>query len=433
MKKIYLLISILTLSSTVLQFDLSLTTWNTPWAIMINPFAITHSYAQTLSKKIKKPAKVIIENNKFYLNGLAGMRIKGSIPISINSCDFFENGRGGMDIEKEAKVTITDSKYSRNRRGGINIEDAEQIIIKNSAIYDNWRGGMRLQKEKSLDDSVMSVHLENNRIYMNAEGGIRSQPYPGAKIDLKLLKNEIFENMQAGVRVENLTTLTASHNRFHHNETAGIIAHESTLPPTLDIYRNIFNFNRGPGIHIYTGINGKIGISNNWIYDNQQSGIILAFRETLFNTVIDIDIMHNTIVGNGSLDQGAGVRNDSNGRLRIMNNIIAYNYITGIRSAGCEDDYSYNLMYANGSVANCCDDPYSAPFWVEKVQYAGCSGRGKGELITNPFFVDPDNYDFDIKEHSPAKNAAIIIDGHGTSNNPYAKDIGATGGPYADL
>lgn len=395
--------------------------------------SISNCYAEEIAQKIKKPARVIIENNKFYQNVLAGFRVKGDIPITITSCEFSENGRGGMDIEKQAIVTITESKLFENRRGGINIEDAQEITITNSRIFNNWRGGMRLQKEKNKADTIMAVSLNNNKIYLNTEGGIRSQPYPEGKIKLSLLNNEIFENTEAGVRLENQTQLTARDNLIHHNGTAGIIAHESTVPPTLDIYQNTFSFNLGPGIHIYAGINGSIGIRNNWIYDNQRSGIILGFRDTLFSTKINMDIIHNTIVGNGSLDQGAGVRNDSDGHVKIMNNIIAYNYVTGIRTSGCEDDYSYNLMYANGSVANCCNDPYTAPFWIEKVQYAGCSGRGKGELITDPFFVDPDNYDFNLKENSPAKNAAAKIDLPDSEISSYANDIGATGGVYADI
>ena len=294
---------------------------------------------------------------------------------------------------------------------------------------------MRLQKEKNPSEPSMAINLNNNRIYLNNEAGIRVQPYPGGIIKMALLGNEIFKNTEAGVRIENQTELTARHNRIHHNGTAGIIAHESTFAPTLDIYQNTLDFNLGPGIHIYSGVNGAIGIRNNWIYDNERSGIILGFRDTRFNTEIDIDIIHNTIVGNGSIDQGAGVRNDSNGQLRIMNNIIAYNYVTGIRTVGCDSDYSYNLMFANGSVANCCDDPYVAPFWVEKVQYAGCSGRGKGELITDPLFVDSDKYDFKLKKDSPAKNVAADID-HLEKNEtptPYRRDMGATGGSYVDI
>ncbi len=407
----------------------SLPGFNNPLGLL----PVSCCYAAEITPKKKKPAGVIIENNKFYQNVLAGFRIKGSIPLHITACEFSENGRGGMDIEKQAKVTITDSKIFQNRRGGINIEDAAEIKVENSLIFDNWRGGMRLQKEKDPADKIMMVELKKNRIYLNREGGIRSQPYPDGKIKLTLLNNEIFENDEAGVRIENQTQLTARHNRIHHNGTAGIIAHDSIQSPTLDIYQNTLNFNFGPGIHIYTGINGEVGIRNNWIYDNQRSGIILGFRETLFNRNIDIDIIHNTIVGNGSLDQGAGVRNDSNGQIQIINNIIAYNYVTGIRTSGCEDDYSYNLMYANGKVPNCCNDPYSAPFWVEKIQYAGCSGRGKGELITDPLFIDPDNYDFRLKENSPAINAATKSKHLATGPAPDTKDIGATGGSYADI
>jgi hypothetical protein len=119
----------------------------------------------------------------------------------------------------------------------------------------------------------------------------------------------------------------------------------------------------------------------------------------------------------------------------IMNNIIAYNYTTGIMTRGCRG-YSYNLLYANGDVGTCRDNRDPAPFWAEKEQFGGCSGRGKGDLICDALFADPDKYDFSLQDESPAidagKDRAVYDDtsfppSKGTKRN----DMGATGGPYA--
>jgi len=91
------------------------------------------------------------------------------------------------------------------------------------------------------------------------------------------------------------------------------------------------------------------------------------------------------------------------------------------------------LLFANGEVGNCCEDPHTAPYWIESLQLGGCQKRGKGDLICDPMFVDPDNYDFSLRDGSPAIDAGDKYDdilmppSQGTSKN----DMGATGGPYA--
>ena len=118
-----------------------------------------------------------------------------------------------------------------------------------------------------------------------------------------------------------------------------------------------------------------------------------------------------------------------------MNNIVAYNYVTGIRTRKCRG-YSYNLLFANGDVGNCCDDIHWAPPWVERMQFAGCAGRGEGSLIGDPLFVDPDNYNFDLRNESPAIDAGEGTQIYDDTSFPPSKgtnknDMGATGGPHA--
>jgi hypothetical protein len=146
----------------------------------------------------------------------------------------------------------------------------------------------------------------------------------------------------------------------------------------------------------------------------------------------NVKIINNTIVSNGSSGQGAGIRNDSSGNVIMMNNIIAYNYVSGIITRRC-GNFSHNLLFANGEIGNCCDDPRSAPYWVDSLQLGGCQRRGKGDLVCDPLFVDPDNYDFSLRDGSPAIDAGrkyediSLPPSKGTNRN----DMGATGGPYA--
>jgi len=380
----------------------------------------------------------IFEDNELYQNSLAGIRIRGNQPLTIKTCKIHLNGRAGIAVDRRANITVTDCDVYENGRAGINVDEAGHTTVKNSRIYKNRMAGIRVWRSGDKDGDpleTVNVKIAHNRIYLNEQAGVRSMPQLESRVHLVVTENDICENGKAGLRVENHTKLTAKGNQILSNGAVGIVSHESVVPPVLDVYQNTVGFNRGPGIHVIHGVAGHIGIRNNWVCHNLRSGIVCGLWGDPDPHRLNVKIVNNTVVANGSSDQGAGIRNDSKGKALIINNIVAYNYVSGIRTRKCKDD-SYNLLFANGDVANCCDDPHEAPYWVERVQIAGCPVRGEGDLITDPLFVDPDNYNFGLKGESPAIDAGKDVDAYndvsfppsrGTSRN----DMGATGGPYA--
>jgi parallel beta-helix repeat protein len=372
---------------------------------------------------------IIIEDNEIYQNNLVGIRIRGNVPVTIKKCQIYSNGETGIRFETQAQAVVSGSSVFQNGRTGINILDADRITIENNRIYKNPLSGVRLLGSAENEKHKLLVRIAGNRIYLNQRAGIRAMPRPVGKIDLTVVENNIYQNDTAGVRVENNTRLTAEGNNLHDNWGAGIIVHESVIPPELDIYRNRISFNNGEGIQIVNGITGPIGISNNWIYGNYLSGIGVGLFHSPISKLDNIKIMNNTILSNGSSYEGSGIRSDSKGKVIIMNNIVAYNYQTGLRTEDC-GGYSYNLLYANGETGNCCDDPGSAPFRIENEQYAGCPGREKGDLIGNPLFVDSDNYNFELQDKSPAMGTGKDVY-QDSNTSSYRNDMGATGGPYA--
>ncbi|MDY6989850.1 MAG: right-handed parallel beta-helix repeat-containing protein [Thermodesulfobacteriota bacterium] len=381
---------------------------------------------------------VIFEDNALYQNNLAGIRVRGNMPVTIKTCKIYSNGRAGIAVDRKADIRVTDCDVYENGRAGVNIDEGGHTTIQNSKIFNNRMAGIRIWRSGDKDGDpleAVKVKIANNRIYLNKQAGVRSMPQLESKVDLVVSGNDICQNGKAGLRVENNTGLTAKGNQIRDNGTVGIVSHESVVTPVLDIYQNTLSFNRGPGIHVINGVAGNIGIRNNWVYHNLRSGIVCGLWGDPDVHRLNVEIINNTVVANGSSDQGAGIRNDSKGRALILNNIVAYNYVSGIRSRKCKDD-SYNLLFANGDVANCCDDPHSAPYWVERVQIGGCPERGVGGLITDPLFVDPDNYNFCLKGESPAIDAGKGVDAYNDASFPPSKgtsrnDMGATGGPYA--
>ncbi|RLB79081.1 MAG: hypothetical protein DRH24_13460 [Deltaproteobacteria bacterium] len=378
---------------------------------------------------------IIIEDNELYQNNLAGIRIRGSLPLTIKTCKIYSNGGAGIAITRQAQVMVTRCNVFRNEKAGINIDDAIRATIENCRIYKNRTAGIDICRTKEKERHISEINIANNKIYINNQAGVRSMLQSDGEVDLAITWNDIYKNKKAGVRVKNNTRLVARGNQIYDNGTGGIISLESAIPPKLDIYQNKLSFNGGPGIHVINGITGLIGIRNNWIFNNQRSGIVCGLWSNPTNELLNVEIMNNTIVSNGSDDQGAGIRNDSDGKAGITNNIIAYNFATGIKTKGCRG-YSYNLLYANGDAVICRDDSASASKMFEREQFAGCSGKGKGNLIGDPLFVDLDNYNFCLQNESPAidsgENVPIFDDtSFPPSRGKKRNDIGATGGPYA--
>jgi parallel beta-helix repeat protein len=379
---------------------------------------------------------VVLEDNVLYGNNLSGIRVRGDVPVVIDKCEIHSNGRAGVYLDSHSNATVTGCDVFRNGMGGVNIDKAAVAVVEGSRIYENENGGVRIQRGPGEDKATIDVTVADSRIYRNKRGGIRAMLPPEATLRLQVFDSAVFRNWQAGIRVENDTTLTARGNDVFGNGTAGIVSYVSVVPPRVDIYQNRVSFNGTAGIHVVNGISGPIGIRNNWVFNNERSGILCGLWSDPDEGRLDVAIVNNTVVSNGNSDQGVGIRNDSGGKALIINNIVAYSYTTGIRTRECYDE-SFNLLFANGDIGNCCEDPRSAPYWIERTQFAGCPERGKGDLLCDPMFVDPDNYNFSLQDGSPAIDAGSdkgLYDdvsfppSRGTRKN----DMGATGGPYAD-
>jgi parallel beta-helix repeat protein len=89
---------------------------------------------------------VIFEDNELYQNNLAGIRIRGSMPVTIKTCEVYSNGRAGIVVDNQAQAMLTGCNVFRNGRAGINIEEAGYTTIENSRIYENNRAGVRIWK-----------------------------------------------------------------------------------------------------------------------------------------------------------------------------------------------------------------------------------------------------------------------------------------------
>lgn len=391
-----------------------------PWIVTLLCLTATGCTSSSLSpsrtalipvpKNSTTEADVLIAHNTIYQNNRSGIRTRGNIPIHVKESNIYENGQGGLNLNYSSNTTITDCIIAHNKNSGVSADNASQIKLRTNRIHQNENGGIRIRSDEQSPTGGCSAIVKNNTIFLNQNGGVHTISNTPTPTRLHLSENAIYRNNNAGVRIEDNVHMSAVGNEINRNSTAGIAAYvNNTIPPMLDAYENKIFFNGGAGIFIYSGISGQIGLSNNLIYNNYRGGITCGLWEKSGHEKVDVEILHNTIVGNGSREEGAGIRNDSHGSVRIKNNIIAYNFTTGIMTRACRGN-TYNLLFANGETSTTKDESQeSTAFLLDKTQYAGCPERQKGDVLAVPEFINPDLYNFSLHKNSPALNAADPI------------------------
>ncbi len=384
-------------------------------------FSSSRTAIPTEPKPFPYETNIVIANNDIYQNNRAGVRIRGNRPVKITNSEIYQNGVTGVALNQSARASLDNCNIYLNKTGGVAAKDAEQLLLTNSRVHQNGRGGVRIQTTTHSPSETMHAVLEKNRIYLNERAGVYALSMGTPRTQLTLSDNTVYRNKRSGVRIEDNVGMTAANNEIYENETAGISSYTlHTTAPMLDAYQNKIYANDGAGIFIHAGITGQIGLTNNLIHHNYRAGIACGLWGEFNDKKVDVEILHNTIFGNGSALEGAGIRNDSDGDVLIKNNIIAYNFKTGIMTSACRDN-SYNLLFANGETSTPPDQlTGAASFLLERIQYAGCKGRRRGDVLAVPEFVNPDLHNFSLRQSSPAVGAAARI------NAPYFQDIPST-------
>ncbi len=366
--------------------------------------------SSSAGKDFPEKAGITIVDNTIFQNNRAGIQVRGDRSVQISACDIHLNGRAGINLENSARVQVENSNLYGNGTSGITADNPVQVSVRNSQLHHNGRAGMRIRKFDPEPTRPSVALLHGNRIFDNQRGGAHVIADGPAPILITLEKNQIFGNREAGVRIEDNVHLRADGNIFAGNGTSGVASYiTADQSPVLDVFQNRIYFNRAAGIFVHSGVTGEIGISNNLIYNNYLSGISCGLWDGPEQETIDLKIFHNTIVANGSNEEGAGIRNHSRGKTVIEDNIIAYNFSSGINTLGCSS-ISHNLLYANGSTVAAADGSNPRPFLMEKEQYAGCGGRQWGDVLSDPLFVDPEQYNFALQSGSPARDAATELE-----------------------
>ena len=196
---------------------------------------------------------------------------------------------------------------------------------------------------------------------ITSEGAPGYSPDIGVYVDAEFFKvtNNIVEGFSSGIGVESTEEGEISGNLVRNNNV-GIELFEASL----------------------------VFISNNVASNNSHAGIILfAFSN-------GVDIVHNTVVGNGFASDyeegGAGIVVGPFNHEKVQNNIVVSN------RGGMNSMEEANSKNRNNLI------------WGNLDNYVGDAAVGADDLSLDPMFVAPGNKDYRLQNGSPAADAGIL-------------------------
>jgi len=403
------------------------------------------------------------------LSGL--IYVDGLKYIKISGLRVLNSATAGIQVKNSSHVAIENNYIDNSYDMGIKVHACDNIIVEANEVV---RGCMHNDLEECLSVSTTTfIEIRNNRVHEGRTIGIDVKYGSSNAI---VSKNEVYNQIGAiGIYIEAWTVhefnidvhdnlshdnqigfavtsemgglieaVTMHHNIAYRNQQRGIAVvgwGGGQIHPVknINVYENTI-FENGFGVEIggYTGTTlDSIKVYNNLIYHNKNAGVRITRYDGPSGEYLmqNIEIINNTIYGNGTLGNGwdadnAGfnIFNINPVNMLILNNIISNNAFCTIHvspevlTGSLTIDYNFFDGFRN--IAN---------------EYTGINA-----LHGRPSFVDSLSNDFHLQSTSPCIDKGHPAQQYNDPADParvgYAlypalgtirNDMGAYGGPGA--
>ncbi len=211
-----------------------------------------------MGPRLKTTARPLIENNIIYNNMGTGISNGSNSAAIIRNNEIFNNRfpdtpqkhqfAPAIGIREQARPLIENNLFYRNEIGigAINFDAAQgetandDLVIRGNDISENLMGGIGIRGIGGAHIRNRVV-IEHNNIYSNMEAGIRctkidrativfNRIYRNSKSGISLWdvgqgiieRNEIFGNLTSGIRLLDVQSVSLKGNSIHENVTTGI-------------------------------------------------------------------------------------------------------------------------------------------------------------------------------------------------------------------
>ncbi|HLA76698.1 MAG TPA: right-handed parallel beta-helix repeat-containing protein [Vicinamibacteria bacterium] len=313
----------------------------------------------------------------FQLVGASYVRVRGfhvtnTGPLGTNT---------GIQVDPGSHIVIESNHTSLTASSGILVWSSSDVLIDGNEVERTMTTGAASRNECITVGRTTRFEVRNNHVHDGS-------PLRGEGICLK----------------DGSTSGSAHHNHIHHVASVGIYVDAWTEHThDIDVYSNRIHDVDGSGVEVASeqgGLLEHVRVYNNLSYHNRHTGLTVSDCCIALHPMSDIQVVNNSIWGNGWTSWGGGIANGNNQAAGILvrNNVVAGNLsfeiaFEGIDPSGATLDH--NLIDGwDGYPGELC---------------------GTACQIGDPLFVDTAAANFHLQRSSPG------ID-NGTALNAPARD-----------
>ncbi len=243
-------------------------------------------------------SNVTLLGNHVWSNNI-GMGITENATATVDDNDVSNNINRGIGTDQDSNVCIINNTIKSNGRMGVWCFGDSTVDIINNIISDQDRGiqysdtshgkvinniiGSNSVNGIECGDNATSEIFDNNIISSNGYGGIVC--FQNAVVTIST--NTISYNEKRGIELNDYSTVDIVDNSIIMNKDIGIVCSERSETKIID---NIVTGNDNYGIFSQLLKGGRLTAENNYLYGNDEAGIVIDFPST-------VKLCNNTVSG----------------------------------------------------------------------------------------------------------------------------------------
>ena len=325
------------------------------------------------------------------------------VTIDGNNISWGSSWNGLFDVSDKNYIEIKGFRILNADYAGIWTENSAHIRILNNYTYNTFSSGIGIWDSNNIS-------IQNNEVELACNDGGQECITLANSFNCQIFENNVHHNGPGNEGGEGIDAKAGSHdinifeNEVHHlNSRLGIYADAWDLHTyNINIYNNIIHHCSESGLAVASengGLIEYVNIYNNIIYHNQYGGIELGnWSDVNFpgpKPIKHIKIINNTCYKNGDYNNGWGygivIDNPNATDIIIRNNICSENSAQlAIQQIGTTEIADHNLIFGNNIATGTI--------------------YGSDSIVSNPLFVDANNFNFHLQNNSPAIDKGNSLD-----------------------
>jgi hypothetical protein len=306
-----------------------------------------------------------------------------------------ENWGGVIDLSGRSYIRVTGLRVQNSDSNGILADGASHIDIEKNYVYNTVSSGIGIWNSQA-------VRVESNEVVLANNDGEQENITIAGTHGFNVRFNHVHDGGPGTNGGEGIDAKDGSSdgniygNHVHHLKRLGIYVDAwDKHTYNIEVFQNVVHDIEASGIVLASEMGGlleNVRLYNNLVYNNQTVGIEIATNGPAHRQPVQkVQIVNNTVYGNGWQEWGGGILVDNKAAKAIL-----------IRNNIASQNLSFQVAIERGAPGQVTSDHNLID------GYRNYDGEllGDQDLQGDPLFIDPVNGDFQLQASSPAIDAA---------------------------